>query len=156
MSSNFRAVAQLNDVFGNTSVGWDWDRLKRQFHLIAEEFKETHDAIGEFDKREVVDGCCDLLVVTYGLLHLAGVDADAAMREVSKSNFSKLCATPEIAEKSLKHYANLGVSVCLQGDCPSAYVSVTEDCHDISGKFYPRGKFLKSVTWKAPSFEDLL
>jgi uncharacterized protein YabN with tetrapyrrole methylase and pyrophosphatase domain len=154
--SNFRAVAQLNEAFGNTEVGWDWERLQRQFHLIAEEFKETHDAIEARDKKEVVDGCADLLVVTYGLLHLAGVDADAAMRVVSESNFSKLCSSPEVAEKTLKHYANLGVSVSLQGDVPTAYVSVTEDCHDISGKFYPRGKFLKSVEWKEPSFKGLL
>jgi predicted HAD superfamily Cof-like phosphohydrolase len=154
--SNFRAVAQLNEAFGNTEVGWDWERLQRQFHLIAEEFKESHDAIEARDKKEVVDGCCDLLVTVYGLLHLAGVDADAAMRRVSASNFSKLCTTAEVVEKTLKHYANLGVSVSPQGELPKAYVVVTEDCHDISGKFYPAKKFLKSVNWKAPSFEGLL
>jgi hypothetical protein len=124
--------------------------------LIAEGFKESYDAIEARDKKEVVDGCADLLVVTYGLLHLAGVDADAAMRRVSESNFSKLCTTAEVAEKTLKHYANLGVSVQIHGELPKAYIMVGEDCHDISGKFYPRGKFLKSVEWKAPSFEGLL
>lgn len=154
--TNFTEVARLNNVFGNTPTGWDWERLKRQFMLVAEEFRETYDAIRDEDKAEVVDGCCDLLVVTYGLLHLAGVDADEAMSRVSSSNFSKLCTTAEELNSTVAHYSSLGVVVDAAGELPEAYVRVIEDCTDNTGKPYPRGKFLKSVKWQSPTFEGVL
>jgi hypothetical protein len=154
--SNFLEVKHMNEVFGNNAVGWDWGRLQRQFLLIAEEFRETYDAIQDEDKTEVVDGACDLLVTAYGLLHLAGVDADLAMSRVNESNLSKLCITAEELSASVAHYARLGVMVEGAGELPEAYVRVIEDCEDNTGKPYPKGKFLKSVEWKGPNFEGVV
>jgi hypothetical protein len=154
--SNFTEVQKLNNIFGNTTVGWEWSRLERQFLLVAEEFKESYEALRDQDKTEVVDGCCDLLVTVYGLLHIAGVDADVAMARVNESNLSKLCITAEELNASVAHYGRLGVMVEGAGELPEAYVRVTEDCEDNTGKPYPKGKFLKSVEWKGPNFEGVV
>lgn len=152
--SNFQKVKKMNEIFGKGSVGWDWPALEKQFHLVVEEFKETHDAIEAKDRVEVVDGACDLLVVVYGLLHLSGVDADAAFAEVMSSNMSKVCTTAEDTYKTLDKYVDLDVNVSVEGNLPECYIRVNEDCYDKNGKFYPRGKFLKSILWKEPELEQ--
>ncbi len=156
MPSNFTEVARLNTVFGKDTVGWDWEEIRNQFKLVAEEFKETYDAIQDEDKAATVGECCDVLVTVYGLLHLVGVDADLAMKRVSDSNFSKLCITPQDLNATAAHYISLGMAVETAGELPEAYVRVREDCTDINGRTYPRGKFLKSVNYKGTSLEGVL
>jgi hypothetical protein len=148
--NNFQKVVQLNEVFGKEPVGWKWDTLCTQVNLIAEEFSELDTAFRSKDKKEILDGAGDILVVTYGLLHLIGVNADAVMEEISQSNFSKLIKGPEEAQATLDHYRELGVKVKLAGMFPKAYVKVSKDSTDINGKYYPVGKFLKNVNWKSP------
>lgn len=154
--SNFQQVSKLNTVFGKGVVGWDWDALKDQFHLITEEFKELHDALEDEDKTAVALECADLLVVAYGLLHRAGVDADKVMDRISESNFSKLCTSAEELSSTVTHYASLGVSVEGVGEPPEAYVRVTEGCTDLSGRYYPKGKFLKSLSWERPNTKGIV
>lgn len=47
------------------------------------------DPKGTPDLVEYVDGCIDQLVVTYGALNAAGIDAQSAWDEVQRSNMSK-------------------------------------------------------------------
>ena len=47
------------------------------------------DPNGKPDLAEYVDGCIDQLVVTYGALNAAGVNAQSAWDEVQRSNMSK-------------------------------------------------------------------
>jgi hypothetical protein len=148
--NNFQKVVQLNEAFGKGSVGWKWDTLCTQVNLIAEEFIELDTAFRTKDEKEVLDAAGDLLVVTYGLLHLIGVNADAVMEEISQSNFSKLIKGPEEAQATLDHYHKIGVKVKLAGTFPKAYVKVVEASTDVNGKDYPVGKFLKNVNWKSP------
>jgi hypothetical protein len=148
--NNFQKVVQLNEAFGKGSVGWDWDKLVPQTNLIDEEFEELVDAFENNDKEDILDAAGDLLVVTYGLLHLIGVNADALMEEISQSNFSKLIKDVHEASPTLLHYKNLGVDVELAGEFPKAYVKVSKASKDVNGKRYPVGKFLKNVNWKSP------
>lgn len=53
--------------------------------IINNEFKIT----GPFDMVEVVDGCCDLKVVTTGTLTAIGVDDIDVQLEVDKNNLDK-------------------------------------------------------------------
>jgi phosphoribosyl-ATP pyrophosphohydrolase len=148
--NNFQKVVQLNEAFGKGPVGWDWEKLAAQVDLVSEEAEELDFAVAGWDKEEVLDAAGDLLVVTYGLLHLIGVNADAVMEEISQSNFSKLIKNPDEAQATLNHYRKLKVKVRLGGMFPKTYVKVVEASTDVNGKHYPVGKFLKNVNWKSP------
>ena len=154
--NNFQKVVQLNEVFGKGSVGWEWNQLHSQMNLIDEEHKELEDALCNEDKEGVIDAVGDLLVVSYGLLHLAGINADEVMARISAANFSKLLVNQTEAEETLYKYNTLDVKTKVTGDYPKAYIVVIKDCIDTMGKFYPKGKFLKNVNWKAPKYGDLL
>ncbi len=154
--NNFQKVAQLNEVFGNTPVGWEWNRLQSQMSLIDEEYIELTEALCDEDKEGVIDAVGDLLVVSYGLLHLAGINADEVMSRISKANFSKLIVNGGEATEALAKYSALGVKVKVAGNYPKAYICVTEDCTGSDGKLYPKGKFLKNVNWKEPTYRDLI
>jgi predicted HAD superfamily Cof-like phosphohydrolase len=56
---------------------------------VIDEIAVTSDPKGEPNFIEYVDGCIDQLVVTYGALNAAGVNAQPAWDEVQRSNMSK-------------------------------------------------------------------
>lgn len=56
---------------------------------IIDEIAVELDANGAPDLVEYVDGCVDQLVVTYGALNAAGIEAQSAWDEVQRSNMSK-------------------------------------------------------------------
>lgn len=75
--------------------------------LVAEETKETLDAMKELDHAlrtpgirdyttivsQVADGCIDTIYVCLGLLHSLGVDPDLAWDEIHASNLTKIDPT---------------------------------------------------------------
>lgn len=62
-----------------------------RYHLIKEEFHEFLEALWiEGDVVEVADALADLAYVVYGAAITFGIDLDACVREVHRSNMSKL------------------------------------------------------------------
>lgn len=60
--------------------------------LITEESRETLDALEQADIVEIADGLADLVVVIYGTALEYGIDLDAVLAEVHRSNMAKLGA----------------------------------------------------------------
>lgn len=58
--------------------------------LIDEESKELEQALLDNDRVEQLDALIDILVVTIGAIHSAGMDAEGAWKEVMKTNFAKI------------------------------------------------------------------
>ena len=56
---------------------------------VIDEIAVEIDPSGTPDLVEYVDGCVDQLVVTYGALNAAGIEAQSAWDEVQRSNMSK-------------------------------------------------------------------
>lgn len=70
---------------------------------------------------------------------------------------SKFCRTPEILNETLQHYYGMGFpenALYVDGTSPQAAVKVARDI-TICGKFFPAGKFLKSVEFREPKFTHL-
>lgn len=71
------------------SVGHiNYNQLDLYYKLINEEVSELNQAIG--DPVEQLDALIDIMVVTVGALHSLGVNAEAAWKEVMRSNFAKI------------------------------------------------------------------
>ena len=61
-----------------------------QMVFIEEEFYELLNAHNNLERADVIKEACDLIWVTYGLLHSMNVDVDVAFSKVSSSNKTKL------------------------------------------------------------------
>lgn len=119
-------------------------RVRRQLDLIKEELNETYTATeGEPDYTEMLDGCCDLLVVVTGLqqiLEANGFDLQGAMKETNENNLSKFCRTPPEVYDTFDHYEKRGIQCVAVHDDISGYVVV---------KNKQTGKVLKRVGFKS-------
>lgn len=155
--SNFTDVSYLNTVFGNLQGDYqnpDWSKAAKQLHLIQEELAELVEGIENHDIREVRDAIADVLVTTYGMAHILGIDADRDMAAVQASNLSKLCKTEEEIAHTLAYYRNeIGLDVYSGGELPEAYIKSGCDQTGKDGKFYPAHKFLKSINWHEPKLD---
>jgi len=58
--------------------------------LLMEEVREFADATADRDIVGIADALADILYVAYGAAVTYGIDLDAALREVHRSNMSKL------------------------------------------------------------------
>lgn len=58
--------------------------------LISEEHQEFLEATLSDDRVEQLDALIDILVVTIGAIHSAGMDAEGAWKEVMSTNFAKI------------------------------------------------------------------
>jgi hypothetical protein len=146
----------MNTAFGNMKGdpnNIDWEKLRKQKQLIDEEYQELQDALDTEDTTALRDAMCDVLVTVLGLYHYTGHDADVDMDEVGSSNFSKLCTSLDEVYETIEKYQDLGIDVHSEGDLPAICIKSSCDQFDITGKFYPKGKFLKNVNWREPRFE---
>jgi predicted HAD superfamily Cof-like phosphohydrolase len=78
-----RACDQSVDVYNQ-------EQYKLYVNLIEEEFKELQEAIAAGDIVEQLDALEDILVVTIGAIHSAGMNGEGAWKEVMKTNFAKV------------------------------------------------------------------
>lgn len=88
-------VAEFHETYGlpiRNVPTLDVPERELRMALIAEEFKELSDAYAADDFVEMVDAWADLIYVIYGAAMVHGVDLDAVMQEVQRSNMSKLSA----------------------------------------------------------------
>ncbi len=155
--SNFTDVSFLNTVFGNEKGDLqnpNWEKSAKQLHLIQEELAELVEGIDNKDISEIRDAVADILVVTYGMAHIMGIDADKDMAAVQESNLSKLCKTNEEIEATLTFYQQeKGLDVYAGGEIPEAYIKSSIDQTGSDGKFYPAHKFLKNTIWHEPKLD---
>jgi NTP pyrophosphatase (non-canonical NTP hydrolase) len=153
--SNFTEVSRLNEIMGNRKgcAINNPNHAFSQFLLITEEMDELQKALNDKDIKEIRDAIADVLVTTYGLAHVLGIDADKDMEEVQQSNLSKLCTTEAEAAETIEAYDRIGVKVSTRGEVPEIVIVSNCDQSDIKGKFYPAGKFLKCVNWFEPELK---
>ncbi len=155
--SNFTDVSYLNTVFGNEKgelSSPNWEKAGKQLHLIQEELAELVDGLANKDTAEIRDAVADILVVTYGMAHIMGIDADKDMAAVQASNLSKLCKTQDEIDQTLAFYRHeKGLDVYAGGELPEAYIKSSQDQQGSDGKFYPAHKFLKSINWHEPKLD---
>ena len=157
--SNFTKVADLNKAFNRpttTKEEADYSKLLNQLSLVNEEVEELIEAIENKDWEEVKDAIGDILVVTYGMAYVAGIDADKLMDNISNSNFSKFCTQDEMNE-TIAHYIGIGVEVVAQEtviDDKMLYAvkSRKDQTYTVEGvsKSIKAGKLLKNINWKEP------
>lgn len=96
MSRIAQQVREFHEVFGcdiapHPTPG-TWELRDLRAGLIEEEFDELLDAMGAQDIVEMADALGDLLYVTYGAALAFGIDLDAVVDEIHRSNMSKLDA----------------------------------------------------------------
>lgn len=155
--SNFTDVSFLNTVFGNEKGDYsnpNWEKAAKQLHLIQEELAELVEGIENHDVTEVRDAIADVLVTTYGMAHILGIDADKDMAAVQGSNLSKLCKTEQEITDTLSYYQQeVGIDVYAGGELPEAFIKSAKDQEGKDGKFYPAHKFLKNINWHEPKLD---
>lgn len=81
-------LREFHDVF--VPDGTDVRAVRRV--LLAEEFRETDDALASGDRLAIAQELADLVYVAYGTALVYGIDLDAALAEVHRANMSKLGA----------------------------------------------------------------
>jgi NTP pyrophosphatase (non-canonical NTP hydrolase) len=94
---NSELVKEFNDAM-EVERGWEGDIVALRLNLIQEECGELYNEFitpeGEprdfTDKRKVAKELADILYVVYGAADCFGIPIDAVLREVHRSNMSKL------------------------------------------------------------------
>ena len=92
---NSEMVKEFMTVFGqNFQTKPDWPKseseINMRLRLVDEEVGELRDAINDRDIVEVADALADILYIVYGTANTFGIDIDACMKEVHRSNMTKL------------------------------------------------------------------
>jgi predicted HAD superfamily Cof-like phosphohydrolase len=90
MTNPFRDQEKFMKACDQTVEGFNQEQFKLYINLIEEEFKELKEAINNNDMLETLDALEDILVVTIGAIHSAGMDGEGAWKEVMRTNFAKI------------------------------------------------------------------
>jgi len=93
MSNIFKDQERFMVASDQSVDKYNAEQYNLYINLITEEVNELADAIENNDVVEQLDALIDILVVTVGALHSAGVDAQSAWDEVIRSNMSKVDVT---------------------------------------------------------------
>lgn len=175
MASNFDKVSRMNEAFNNAKghpALFDIERLAKQLLSVPDELGETFVAMGadkqrvdalvvlfkaglaaldfpnRIDVNGVRDGITDQHVFLYGAQHLMGVNADADMDSVIGGVMTRFIKNEEDEIATIKKHAAKGVTdVYFEGDYPTKVMKSAADQPDA-----PKGKFMKSASFKEPVF----
>ena len=90
MTNPFRDQEKFMRACDQTVDSYNEDQYKLYINLIEEEFKELKEAIASGDLVEQLDALEDILVVTIGAIHSAGMDGEGGWKEVMRTNFAKV------------------------------------------------------------------
>jgi predicted HAD superfamily Cof-like phosphohydrolase len=88
-----RYVEEFHRAFGiavRTAPEADIPESDLRTRLLAEEVQEYYDAVEAGDVVEVADALADIVYVAFGTALNHGIDLDAVLAEVHRSNMSKL------------------------------------------------------------------
>lgn len=151
--SNFHKVVVFNQAIGNEAgdkQNVDWELLEREAKMIQSEVDELNKAIKNKDSNGVRDALCDIHVFAYGTHFKLGYNADEDMNTVIDALYSRFCMIPEDLQETIEHHKQRGVdSVTIHGEYPFVYIKSAGDYPDA-----PSGKFLKSVSYCEPKFNE--
>jgi hypothetical protein len=153
----FEQVVTMNEAFGNPKGNpdeIDFSRLSKQCNNILDEYEELMGALSSENITQIRDALCDIMVFSLGAFHLMGINANADMNAVFNSNMSKFCKTKEAMDLTKAKYSALGVPWYEEGNKHGNYLKCAEDFTDANGNQYRKGKFLKGVEFKEPTFPD--
>jgi predicted HAD superfamily Cof-like phosphohydrolase len=100
MANPFRDQEKFMRACDQAVDGSNVDQFKMYLRLIKEEFDElqvaqginleTGEQVGAADLVETLDALLDIIVVTIGAIHSAGMDAEGGWKEVMRTNFAKI------------------------------------------------------------------
>ena len=90
MTNPFRDQEKFMKACDQTVDKFNDAQYKLYIDLIEEEFKELKEAIAAGDIVEQLDALEDILVVTIGAIHSAGMDGEGGWKEVMRTNFAKV------------------------------------------------------------------
>jgi predicted HAD superfamily Cof-like phosphohydrolase len=90
MTNPFRDQEKFMRACDQSVEGFNQEQFKLYINLIEEEFKELKEAINNNDMLETLDALEDMLVVTIGAIHSAGMDGEGGWKEVMRTNFAKI------------------------------------------------------------------
>ncbi len=86
----FRDQEKFMKACDQTTSVWNQDQFDMYVKLIDEEVTELKEAIAAGDQLEILDALEDIMVVTIGAIHSAGMDGEGGWKEVMKTNFAKI------------------------------------------------------------------
>ena len=86
----FRDQEKFMRACDQTVDSFNEDQYKLYINLIEEEFKELKEAIAAGNLVEQLDALEDILVVTIGAIHSAGMNGEGGWKEVMSTNFAKI------------------------------------------------------------------
>jgi hypothetical protein len=113
MTELYNLTKRFNDISGATNEVSE-KSFYEQMEYIEEEFFELKHALYDNNITEVLDGCIDVLITTYGMLQkleTLGVDINGAAIATAENNLSKYPATPAVAHDTVERKARDGVEV---------------------------------------------
>jgi predicted HAD superfamily Cof-like phosphohydrolase len=90
MTNPFRDQEKFMRACDQTVDHYNEDQYRLYVKLIEEEFNELKEAIAAGDIVEQLDALEDILVVTIGAIHSAGMDGEGGWKEVMSTNFAKI------------------------------------------------------------------
>ena len=100
MTNPFRDQEKFMKACDQSVDGGNQAQFKMYLGLIKEEFLEllvaqgidpsTGEQVGPVDMVETLDALLDIVVVTIGAMHSAGMDAEGGWKEVMSTNFAKV------------------------------------------------------------------
>lgn len=157
----YELVANMNAAFGNPKGDpndINWDRLKSQCENIKDEYNELMDGIEARDLSGplgVRDALCDIMVFALGAYHFIGLDANTDMEAVVSGVLTRFCQTEEDLLATMRKYDLLGVEYDIEGQFPTKFLRSTKEQQDNKGENYPKGKFLKSVSYSTTQFSPV-
>jgi hypothetical protein len=164
----FQRVAEMNVAFGNERgdpSNIDEQALMMQSKSIGSEFVELMKALGvqvnmQFqpfasgptNMDDVRDALCDIMVFALGAFHRMGIDAEDDMESVVSAVMSRFCKHEHDLLATRAKYDAAGVAYTVHGEFPRVYLRSE---HDQQMPEYPKGKFLKSASYRGPIFAPL-
>lgn len=155
----FDKVYAINELAGNARN--QGHRIsKHQMDIIDLEVDELRDGIDTNDLHEIIDGVGDGLFTLLGLAGRYGFDAAEVLRRVNESQFSKFDKNMDDLLDTRTKYTRLGVETFFikkEYGGETVYVTkVSETATGTDGKTYLKGKWLKSVNFQEPRFDDMI
>ena len=90
MTNPFRDQEKFMRACGQSVNSFSELQYAMYIKLIDEEHQELLEATLSDDRVEQLDALIDILVVTIGAIHSAGMDAEGAWKEVMTTNFAKI------------------------------------------------------------------
>lgn len=92
--TNFEKVGDFMEAFGQEVLDQprypSFSLAELRLELIEEEVQELKDGFDNRNMLEIADALTDILYVVYGAGHAFGIDLDACLAEVHRSNMTKL------------------------------------------------------------------